>query len=294
MPHRTRLVAVLIAGALAPIAASADSVYLKNGQSFEGVEAVVSGDTVQIELEIGRLRLPMSKVERIDEVSSTLGEYREREARLGNEREDATGWAELARWARANDFDQGAHKAALVAARLDPDLPELEPLMAAFDYELDAKAHEWVPSDAMRRHDPLEDPGDRVTLDDRRSRADARVEAVSPESRSRTDDHLDKALDILADAINRPDAPAATTVAPPPGYGYGGFGYYPGIGGFFGGGGGGGGVIDPGTLLPGAIIRSDIHAAWSAMALRQPASFIPLPSNAAPRHIDPITHRFVR
>ena len=68
MPPRKRLAAVLLAGALAPLAAFADSVWLKNGQSFEGVEAVVSGDTVQIELAIGRLRLPMSKVERIDEV----------------------------------------------------------------------------------------------------------------------------------------------------------------------------------------------------------------------------------
>src|SRR5262245_55955127 len=164
MAHHQGLVAALLASSLLPVAAAADSVYLKNGQSFEGVEAVVSGDTVQIELEIGRLRLPMSKVERIDEVNSTLGEYREREARLGHEREDAAGWAELARWARANDFDQGAQKAALVAARLDPDLPALEPVMAGIGYELDDKTHEWVPyADAMRRRGLVEDRGEWIT-----------------------------------------------------------------------------------------------------------------------------------
>ena len=59
MPQRKRLAAVVLAGSLLPVAAIADSVYLKNGQSFEGVEAVVTGDTVQIELVIGKLRLPM-------------------------------------------------------------------------------------------------------------------------------------------------------------------------------------------------------------------------------------------
>jgi hypothetical protein len=253
---------------------------------------VVSGDIVQIELAIGRLRLPMSKVERIDEVNSTLGEYREREARLGNEREDAEGWLELARWARANDFDQGAEKATLAAARLDPDLPALEPLMAGLGYELDDRSHEWLPyDDAMRRKGLVEDRGEWVTPDERRERSQSRVEAISEEPKSRADDHLDKALDILAAAVSKPDAPAATVIVQPGNLGYG-FGFP----GFVGGGFVGGVVdrdfIDP--LAPGAIFRSDINQAWNAMALRQPASFIPLAPRAAPRHIHPFTHRFTR
>jgi hypothetical protein len=291
MPQRKRFVAVVLTASLLPVAAIADSVYLKNGQSFEGVEAVVTGDTVQIELAIGKLRLPMSKVERIDEVNSTLGEYREREARLGHQTSDAADWTELARWARANDFEQGAQKAALVAARLDPDQPELQPLMASLGYEFDAKAHEWLPrTEAMRRQGLVEDRGDWVTPDEKRERAQARVEAVPEESRSsRTDDHLDKALDILADAVNKPDSPpAATTVIVQNGGA--GFGYYP--GGFFPG--VVGGIVDPAVLAPGAIFRSDINVAWNAMANRQPASFIPLSPSAAPRHIHPVTHRFTR
>jgi hypothetical protein len=292
MPPRIRLAAVFVAGALAPLAAIADSVYLKNGQSFEGVEAVVSGDTVQIELAIGRLRLPMSKVERIDEVNSTLGEYREREARLGHDTEDAEGWLELARWARTNDFDQGAEKAALVAARLDPDLPALESLMAGLGYELDAKAHQWIRyADAMRRKGLVEDRGEWVTPDQKRERSQAQVEAVADEPKSRTDDHLDKALDILAAAVSKPDAPVTTVVVQPGNLGYG-FGFPGFVGGGF-----VGGVIDPGfidPLAPGAIFRSDINQAWNAMAVRQPASFIPLSPNTAPRHIHPLTHRFTR
>ena len=86
--------------------------------------------------------------------------------------EDAAGWLELARWARANDFDQGAEKAALVAARLDPDLPALEPLMAGLGYQLDDKTHEWIPyADAMRRQGLVEDRGEWVTPDEKRERS---------------------------------------------------------------------------------------------------------------------------
>jgi hypothetical protein len=287
MPQRDRLVAALLAGSLLAVAAAADSVYLKNGQSFEGVEAVVAGDTVQIELEIGRLRLPMSKVERIDEVNSTLGEYREREARLGHEREDAADWADLARWARANDFDQGAHKAALVAARLDPDLPALEPVMAGIGYEFDDETNEWIPyADAMRRKGLVEDRGEWITPEEKRDRAQARVEPVPAEANSRADDHLDKALDILAEAVKKPDAPATTVIVQQPtGYGFGGWGF----GGFI-----PGGFFDPG-LGVGPGVRAEVNAAWDAMARRQPASFIPLVSgrDTGPR-LHPVTHRFIR
>ena len=292
MPHRNRLVPLFLAGSLLPFAALADSVYLKNGESFEGVEAEVTGDTVQIDLAIGRLRLPMSKVDRVEEVDSTLGEYRARESALKNS-DDAAGWLELARWARANDFDQGAQKAALLAARLDPQLPDLEPLMTSLGYVLDDKTHEWLPyADAMRRQGLVEDGTEWVTPEEKRERADARVEKTSSErSGSRTDDHLDKALDILADAVNKPDAPATTVVVQ-----NGGYGGYPGVigGGFIGGGFVGGGFIDPGLVgnahFPGAFFGS-VNIAWDQLARRQPASFIPLQSSA-PRNVHPpVIHR---
>jgi hypothetical protein len=238
----------------------------------------------------------MSKVERIDEVSSTLGEYRERAARLGQDSSDAAGWLELARWARDHDYHQGEKKAALAAARLDPDLAGLPPLMAALDYELDDQAREWVPfADAMRRRGLVEDRAEWITPDEKRERSQARVEEVTEQPRSRADDHLDKALDILAEAVRQPDAPATTVIVQPGGYG-GGYlpgGYFPG----FVGGGIDGGFIDPGVGgpdFPGVIIRNDIDLAWDAMAKRQPASFIPLAPRYTPRHLHPVTHRFTR
>lgn len=289
MPQRNRIASLLVAGSLLPLAAVADSVYLKNGQSFEGVEAVVSGETVEIALEIGSMRLPMSKVDRVEEVDSTLGEYRARETRLTRTSDDAAAWLDLARWARANDFEKGARKAALLAARLDPELPDLEPVLSRLDYVYDEKAHEWVPyADAMRREGLVEDGDEWVTPEEKRERAEARVEKTeSTGSSSRTDDHLDKALDILAEAVRKPDTPATTVVVQQPGFG----GYYPG---FVGGGFIGAGFIDPGFVggdarFAGAVFNS-ISLAWDQMALRQPASFIPLKSSA-PRFVSPVTHR---
>jgi hypothetical protein len=284
MAQRFRIASCLLAGALLPVAAGADSVYLKNGESFEGVEAVVSNDQVRIDLAIGSLRLPMSKVERIEEGDSTLGEYRAREARLGRERADARDWLELAIWARSRDFHQGAAKAAFLAARLDPELEALDPVMAGLDFVYDETAREWVPYDeAMRRQGLVEDQGAWVTPEERRERA--RTEVLAEEPRSRADDHLDKALDILAEAVAKPDAPSNTTVIVQPStVGFGpGFGFFPGFtpGAFI-----APPVIhDPGigSVLPfslsGTFFTGDARVTrsttWNQMTKRQPGSFIP-------------------
>lgn len=288
MAQRSRIASCLLAGALLPIAAGADSVYLKNGESFEGVEAVVSEDQVRIDLAIGSLRLPMSKVERIEEGGSTLGEYRTREARLGREPADAQGWLELAIWARAHDFQQGAAKAAFLAARLDPELQALDPVMAGLDFVYDEAAREWVPyGEAMRRQGLVEHQGDWVTPEERRERARTEVLAEAP--RSRADDHLDKALDILAEAVAKPDAPSNTTVIVQPStVGFGpGFGFFPGFtpGAFL----APSAIHDPGigSVLPfslsGTFFTGDARVTrgtnWDQMTKRQPGSFIP----ASPR-----------
>jgi hypothetical protein len=286
MKLRFRIGSCLLAGALAAVAAHADSVHLKNGQSFEGVEAVVSDDHVRIDLAIGSMRLPLSQVARIEEVDSTLGEYRERERSLGRERADAAGWLELAQWARSRDFEQGMAKAALMAARLDPELEALDPLMAKLDYLYDEGAREWLPyGDAMRRRGMVEDGGDWVTLEEKRERSQARTERIAEAPRSRTDDHLDKALDILAEAVAKPDAPSNTTVIVQPttvGFG-GGFGLFPGFT--------PGAFIAPSVLhepgigsvvpfsLSGTFFSGDAKVTrsttWNQMTRRQPGSFIP-------------------
>jgi len=282
MAQRHRIVSCLIAGTLAPLAASADSVYLKNGQSFEGVEATVSGDHVRIELPIGSMRLALAQVERIDESDSTLGEYRSREARLRREGAGAAAWLELALWARAAAFDRGVEKAALVAARLDPQVAGLDPVMAGLGYVFEESAREWVPyADAMRRQGLVEDRGEWITPEEMRARSSAGTN-VADESLSRTDDHLDKALDIIAEAVRKPEAPHNTTVIVQPAFG-GGFGFSPGFtpGAFI-----APAVLhDPGigSVLPfslsGTFFTGDAKVTrdttWDQMTRRQPGSFIP-------------------
>jgi hypothetical protein len=226
----------------------------------------------------------LSQVARIEEVDSALGEYRAREARLGREPGDAEGWLELALWARAHDLEQGAARAALIAARLDPELEGLDPVMASLDHLYDESAHEWLPyDDAMRRQGLVEDRGDWVTPEERRERA--RTDVVADQPRSRADDHLDKALDILAAAVAKPDAPPSTTVIVQPttvGFGAG-FGFFPGFtpGAFI-----APSVLHPpgiGSVLPfslsGTFFSGDAKVTrtttWDQMTRRQPGSFIP-------------------
>lgn len=291
MTIRLRIGSCLLVAAIAPLAASADAVHLKNGQSFDDVETTVTGDQLHIDLGIGSMRLPMSQVDRIEEVDSALGEYRERESRLRQDASGADGWLELATWARAHDLDRGAVKAALHAARLDPELDGLATTMNSLGFVLDDGAREWVSyAESMRRQGLVEDSGDWVTPEEKRERGRVGTE-VAESAGSRADDHLDKALDILAAAVSKPEAPAATVIVQPGNLGYG-FGFPGFVGGGFVGGVIDGDFIDP--LAPGALFRSDVNQSWNAMALRQPASFIPLAPRAAPRHIHPVTHRFTR
>ncbi|HVR29381.1 MAG TPA: hypothetical protein VMS86_07570 [Thermoanaerobaculia bacterium] len=281
MISRCRIASCLLAGVLASSAATADSVYLKNGQIFEGVVAVVSGDQVRIDLAIGSMRLPLSQVDRIEEIGSTLGEYRERETRLRREAAGAGDWLELALWARARDFGRGVEKAALAAARLDPELDALAPVMASLGFVFDDSARQWVPyAESMRRQGLVEDGGQWITPEERRERGRAGIE-IADVSSSRADDHLDKALDILAEAVKH-DAPSQTTVIVQPTVGTG-FGFWPGFtpGAFI----APPGLDEPGigSVLPfslsGTFFRGDARATgettWNQMTRRQPGSFIP-------------------
>src|SRR6185369_1472962 len=109
MRSRNRLATVLpllLSGVLAATAASADIVYLNNGKTFEGVIAVVADSQVRIKMPGGEIRLPRSSVARIETADSSFAEFTRRKEALGKGGK-AADWLDLARWSKANSFEQG-------------------------------------------------------------------------------------------------------------------------------------------------------------------------------------------
>ncbi|HEX5757813.1 MAG TPA: hypothetical protein VF121_01330 [Thermoanaerobaculia bacterium] len=143
---------VLLFGALA-LPAAADDVHLTNGNSFEGVIAEVTETQVRIRMPGGELSLPKSVVARVEKGAAPFAEFLAREEALRRD-PDATArdWVELARWAQARGLATASRDAALVAAKLDPHLDALEPLLRAAGFVYDRELERWVPyAESMRR-----------------------------------------------------------------------------------------------------------------------------------------------
>src|SRR5262245_14634767 len=102
---------VLLPLAAVAATASADQVFLKGGGSLSGQVVSRTAEAVTIEIPLGRVTLPASRVERIVDGSSPLGEYRSRALALRDD--DAAGWLSLGLWAQ----DHGLHAQAREAFR---------------------------------------------------------------------------------------------------------------------------------------------------------------------------------
>ena len=125
---------------VAPVPSSADTVYLTNGKSFEGVIAQVGDSQVSIRMPGGQIRVPKASVERVEQADSAFAEYLKRQAHAT----DAADWLALARWASARGLDQGAREAALRAALLDPHLDGLAPILRGYGYIYDRELDRYI------------------------------------------------------------------------------------------------------------------------------------------------------
>jgi hypothetical protein len=173
MQNRNRLATVLLpllCGTLAATAARADNVYLTNGKSFDGVIAVVVDSQVQIKMPGGEIRLPRSSVARIETADSNFAEYLRRKEALGRGA-GAAEWLSLARWSKANGFDQGVREAGLKAANLDPHQPGLAALLRPLGYVFDDQLDSFVPyADAMHRKGFVQAGGQWITREENAER----------------------------------------------------------------------------------------------------------------------------
>lgn len=136
---------------LAPAAALADDVFLTNGRVFEGVIAEETETQVRIRMAGGVLAIPRGQVLRVEKGESALAEYLRRKEALERDPDaGAEGWLALARWARSQKLEP--REAALRAARLDPRLPGLSPVLRDLGYVFDQELASWVPyAESMRR-----------------------------------------------------------------------------------------------------------------------------------------------
>jgi len=145
------LSACLFVLGVAPRILIADVVHLTNGRTMEGVVREESPERVLLRLPFGEIGLPRSSVSRIERGRSALEEYLERRVELEQGWGKATEWLELARWAQREGLDHNAREATLIAARLDPGLPGLVPLMTAMGYEYEENLAVWMPHDELMR-----------------------------------------------------------------------------------------------------------------------------------------------
>ncbi|HZF09129.1 MAG TPA: hypothetical protein VFE33_10095 [Thermoanaerobaculia bacterium] len=167
---------LLLLGALAATAASADTVYLTNGKSFEGVIAVVGDSQVRVQMPGGEIRLPRSSVARVETADSSFSLYLRKKEALGHSAR-AADWLDLARWAKANGFEQGVREAALKAADLDPHQPGLGALLRPSGYVFDAQLDSFIPyAESMRRKGYVQSNGEWITREESAARTREREE----------------------------------------------------------------------------------------------------------------------
>jgi hypothetical protein len=164
---RNRLVLALLLLVLPALPVDADTVYLLNGRSFEGVIAELTDSQVRIRMQGGVLSLPKSQVLRVEESDSDFGEYLRRKGALQRATAPAADWLELARWAKARGLQQAAREAGLEAAAIEPGLAGLEPLLRGFGYVLDKDLDRWIPyADSMRRQGFVQSNGQWITREE--------------------------------------------------------------------------------------------------------------------------------
>ena len=104
-----------------PLAAGADQVFLKSGGKLSGRVVSRSATAIEVDVGAGRIAVPVSSVDRIEEGRSALQDYDERASRIAAS--DADGWVALGEWASAQGLGTQAREAyhrALSASPADP------------------------------------------------------------------------------------------------------------------------------------------------------------------------------
>lgn len=212
-----------------------DIVHLRNGNSLEGVVTAVTSSQVTLRLAIGELELPLDGVREIERADSSLAEFfRRRRALKADEAAPAADWLDLADWAWRQGLDHSAGEAAMVAARLDPRLPGLEPFMSDRGYVFDATAVRWVPfEESMRQRGYVEVEETWLPREEARRVEQDRADEVSTRRSEARQDRLASLVELLvltqiveAEEERSEGEEAERQIGR---FGYAGYGVYPGF-----------------------------------------------------------------
>ena len=170
---------ILIASACVAVGgiAAGDEVWLKAGGRLDGDVVERTATYVVIETAPGRVRVPMSRVQKIVKNTSVLSEYRAQLQTIS--RDDVEGWLALARWAHANQLDTQAREAYERAATLDPSRAEAQLAMG----HVLVDGHWMTPEDSFRARGLVFFEGSWITPDEMNARVRERV--ATREARTR-------------------------------------------------------------------------------------------------------------
>jgi len=177
----------------------ADVIHLKNGRSMEGIVLEESTDQVMIKLAYGEIGLPRSSILEIERGESALAEYLERREALVQRDAFAAEWVALARWADENGLDHSSKESALVAARLDPGVEGLAPLMRGYGYVFDPELAVWLTYDESMRRKGYVQSGDRwLSPAEAMAERRARDESERQRLEQQRQDRLARAVEMMA------------------------------------------------------------------------------------------------
>lgn len=189
----------VLAIGLLPHGVSADVVHLTNGRTMEGVVLEESAEQVRLRLPFGEIGLPAASVSVIERGPSALEEYLQRRRALRKDQGTAVHWLELAQWAYSQGLDHNAREATMVAARLDPGLPGLRPLMTALGYEYEPNLAVWLSHDeTMRRRGYVQSQGRWLSPAEAEIARRYQEEAAARELERRRRDRVARALEMIA------------------------------------------------------------------------------------------------
>lgn len=178
---------------------SADVVHLKNGRSIEGIVLEESAVQVMIKLAYGEIGLPRSSILEVERGESALAEYLEQRDALVQYGASAAEWLALARWADGHGLGHSRREASLVAARLEPGLEGLAPLMRRHGYVFDPDLAVWMPYEELMRRQGFVLSGDRwLSPAEAMAERRAQEESVRQRQEQQRQDRLARAVEMMA------------------------------------------------------------------------------------------------